>query len=80
MKPNEKITVDQAFRTMILLLKKYQERKDSDAIASMLSDLLICPDGQTADPAAGEEWLECLQKAIVDENTGKYTIELPWRK
>lgn len=77
---DSRITVNQAFRAMILFLEMYYKGFDSDILAGILSDLQICPDGETADPATGKEWLECLKKAIADENAGRRIIELPWRK
>jgi len=71
---DKKITVDQAFRTMILYLDMYYNIFPSDILGNMLSDLQVCSDDKTVDPAAGSEWIECLQKAISDENAGKYTF------
>ena len=71
---NEKITIDQAFRGMILYLDKYYEIFKSETLADILSSLQVCSDGKTVDPAAGTEWIECLQKAISDDRLGKHVF------
>jgi len=75
-KKDVQITVDQAFRTMVLFLEKYYKATNSDDVRGLCSDLLIMADGGTADPAAGIEWLECLEKAIKNENAGRYMLDL----
>jgi len=71
---DKKVTVDQAFRGMILYLDKYYEIFKSDVLADILSALHVCSDGKTVDPAAGAEWIDCLQQAISDDSLGKHTF------
>lgn len=60
----ENLTERQAFKAMVLFLEQVYERTESDDIAGLLSDLMIAADNQTADPAAWQDWLDCLQKVI----------------
>lgn len=56
------ITIEEAFRTMVYFLEQYYERTHSDDIGSLLGDLAILEDGNTADPAAWEDWLNCIEQ------------------
>jgi hypothetical protein len=58
----EKLTEHQAFAAMVMFLEQFYERTDSDDIGGLLSDLVINADSQTADPAAWQDWLNCIQQ------------------
>lgn len=58
----ENLTERQAFEAMVLFLEQVYERTESDDIAGLLSDLMLAADNQTADPAAWQDWLACLQR------------------
>jgi hypothetical protein len=58
----EKLTERQAFEAMVLFLESFYERTNSDDVGGLLSDLLMSQDGTTADPAAWDDWMECVQK------------------
>ncbi|MBD0344400.1 MAG: hypothetical protein ICV63_06110 [Coleofasciculus sp. Co-bin14] len=61
----EKLTERKAFEAMVLFLEGFYERTQSDDVGGLLSDLMMLEDGTTADPAAWEDWIECVQKALV---------------
>ncbi|HAZ49460.1 MAG TPA: hypothetical protein DDW76_25155 [Cyanobacteria bacterium UBA11369] len=61
----EKLTEKQAFAAMVLFLESFYERTQSDEIGGLLSDLLMSEDGTTADPAAWDDWMECVRKILV---------------
>lgn len=45
-------------------LEKYYEQTSSDDAASLLGETAFLADGSTADPAAWEDWMECVEKAF----------------
>jgi hypothetical protein len=58
----DKLTERQAFEAMVMFLEQFYERTDSDDIGGLLSDLMMATDGQTADPAAWQDWLSCIRQ------------------
>ena len=60
----ENLTERQAFDAMVMFLEQFYERTDSDDVGGLLSDLMINVDNQTADPAAWQDWLNCVQRVI----------------
>ncbi len=64
----EKLTERQAFEVMALFLEGFYERTQSDDVGGLLSDLLILEDDTTADPAAWQDWMECVQKVLSVEH------------
>lgn len=61
------MTQQQAFEAMILFLEHHFNRTQSDDIAALLGDLQLLDDGLTADPAAWQEWMQCV--ATVESKT-----------
>jgi hypothetical protein len=59
----DKLSDVQALRAMQLFLEGYFERTKSDDIGSLLGDIQLVADRETADPAAWSEWLSCVTKA-----------------
>lgn len=60
-----KLTDLQAFYAMRLFLEKYYEQTNSDDVGSLLSELQFFEkEKETADPAAWEEWIECVNKVL----------------
>ena len=55
------MTQQQAFKAMILFLEHHFNRTQSDDIAALLGDLQLLDDGLTADPAAWQEWMQCVE-------------------
>ena len=60
----EKITEKQAFQAMVLFLEGYYERTKSDDVGAILSDLILLEDGNTADPAAWDDWMKGVHKVL----------------
>jgi hypothetical protein len=61
------LTEKQAFQTMVLFLEEFYQRTNSDEIGGLLSDLLMSEEGITADPAAWEDWQNCIQQIVKTE-------------
>ena len=60
----EKLTSKQAFQAMVFFLESLYERTESDDIGALLGDLQILEDGNTADPATWEDWLESVEQVL----------------
>jgi len=58
------LTYLEAFKAMCCFLEKYYEQTSSDDIGSLLGEMQILEDQSTADPAAWEDWINCIQKII----------------
>ncbi len=65
------ITEEQAFEAMIDLLVEIYERTNSDDLGSFLGDLLHGDYGSTSDPAAWEDWEQCLQQVVSERQTAE---------
>jgi hypothetical protein len=61
----EQLTERKAFEAMVLFLETFYERTQSDDVGGLLSDLMMLEDGTTADPAAWEDWMDCVRKVLV---------------
>ncbi|MBF2049629.1 MAG: hypothetical protein EDM05_043410 [Leptolyngbya sp. IPPAS B-1204] len=60
----EKLTEKQAFEAMVLFLEGFYQRTQADEIGGLLSDLLMAENGTTADPAAWQDWMDCVQRVL----------------
>ena len=58
----KKLTYEEAFNVMRLFLEEYYNRTGSDDVGSLLGDLVLLRPGKTADPAAWEDWMDCINK------------------
>jgi hypothetical protein len=58
------LTDKQAYAVMVLFLEGYYERTKAEDIGMLLSDLPFLDDGDTADPAAWEDWSQCVQTVL----------------
>lgn len=63
------LTELQAFEAMRKFLEGYYERTSSDDIGSLLGDIQFFSDNSTADPAAWDDWVKCIQKVLSKEKT-----------
>ena len=61
---NELITKIQAFNAMCKFLEMYYERTLSDDVGSLLGDLNMATEGETADPAAWDDWNQALKDIL----------------
>lgn len=59
-----KLTDLQSFKAMVQFLEYYYERTSSDDIGSLLGDLQLLNDCETADPAAWEDWLDSINEVL----------------
>ena len=62
------LTEKQAFQTMVLFLENFYQRTNSNEIGGLLSDLMMLEDGITADPAAWEDWQNCIQHILKNQS------------
>ncbi len=60
----KKLTVDQAYDAMIDYLEGYCDRTHSDDVESLLSGMMLLPDGKSADSAAQEDWNKSVDKIL----------------
>ena len=63
------LTELQACETMKKFLEKYYHRTASDDVGSLLGDLQMLQDGITADPAAWNDWIHCIQEVLQKNKT-----------
>lgn len=59
----------EAFKAMFLYLDRFYQLTKLDDIGWLLGAMSILPDGETADPAVWNDWIDCLMK--VKENPEK---------
>ena len=59
----DSVTIKAAYLAMYEFLVELYERTQSDELGSLLGDLSLLADGTTADPAAWNDWLRCIEKA-----------------
>jgi hypothetical protein len=57
------LTTHQAFQAMVIFLEKFYDRTQSNDVGGLLGDLMIRPDGSTADPAAWQDWIDSIRQA-----------------
>ncbi len=66
------VTLKQAYEIMLVFLERTYEQTRSDDLAGLLGGFSLLPDGDTADPAAWEDWLDAasvvLQKTVAPED------------
>jgi len=61
---DEKLTKLEAFLAMTKFLEGYYERTSSDDVGSLLGDMRILQDGNSADSAAWEDWIDSVQEVL----------------
>lgn len=60
---DNKLTAEQAYRAMLAFLQREVELTESSDLADLVSEYRLGADGQPADPAVWNEWLEAVDKA-----------------
>jgi len=63
---NENLTKIQAFNAMCKFLEMYYSRTLSDDVGSLLGDLQMITDGETANPAAWHDWNQAVVEVLND--------------
>lgn len=56
------LTMEEAYKSMFLYLEAYYERTNSDDVGALLGGMMILDDGKTMDPAAWNDWIDCVYK------------------
>jgi hypothetical protein len=65
---NNTLTVEQAYRAMLVFLAREVELTESSDLADLVSEYKLGADGRTRDPALWVEWMEAVGKVV---NQGK---------
>jgi hypothetical protein len=60
---NNTLTEREAYAAMYTFLDRIWERNNDIQLGSLLGDMSTLEDGDSADPAARVEWLECVEQA-----------------
>jgi hypothetical protein len=64
----DKLTLVEAYKAMYTFLDSYYfQMNEPDEVGALLGDLRILPDGKPVDPAAWDDWLKAVQKALDSE-------------
>ena len=63
------LSTEQAFDAMRLFLDDYFKRTRSEDIGSLLGDLQQSDDGKPFDPAAWDDWLDCVKRVLNKSNS-----------
>lgn len=50
----------EAFAAMTLYLNRFADRAGDD-LATLVVDITLMPDGGTCDPAAWDDWMDCIR-------------------
>ena len=61
------LSPEQAFRAMSVFLHDYYQRTQGQAaVGDVLGDIQLGGSGETADPAAWDDWLSVIETALAD--------------
>ncbi len=60
----ENLTYLEAFKAMRCFLENYYDQTNSDDVGSLLGEMQILEDGETADPASWDDWMDCVKNII----------------
>jgi len=58
-----RMSVREAFEVMAKFLERNWIRQNGD-LAPILSDIQVLPGGETREPGAWDEWLECVDEVV----------------
>ena len=68
----DRFTLQQAYAAMYMFLEREYERTGWDDLSVLLASMALLKDGDSADAAMWELWVEVAEKAL----TGDYDIDL----
>jgi hypothetical protein len=74
-KYNMRLTILEAYKSMIEFLDVYYQKTNSDDLGGFLGGIDLTKDNSTMDPAAWCEWLECLHKIQGDNSAKNLTLK-----
>lgn len=57
----------EAFTAMSLFVNRFADRAGDDLL-TLLADIAIRPDGDTNDPAAWDDWMECVEEVKIGKS------------
>jgi len=63
MRIDDRITVEQGYRAMLLFLDEYFQLTRADEIGALLGGLSLTEDGKSMDPAMWDEWVSAVDRA-----------------
>jgi hypothetical protein len=75
----DQLTLQEAYLSMFEFIVELYNRTKSDELGALLGDLSLLDDGSTADPAAWEDWLRCVEKARQNKIDANLKINPPIR-
>ena len=58
----------EAFTVMSIFLKQFADRAGDDLL-TLLGDIYMDSEGETFDPAAWDDWMDCVRAVIPDPNS-----------
>jgi hypothetical protein len=61
---DNRMTVEQAYRAMLLFLQREVDLTESSDLADLVSEYRIGADGQPKDAAVWAEWVEAVRQAV----------------
>jgi hypothetical protein len=65
---DEKITVFVAYKAMVKYLENLYKLTESDDIAGFLGSMTLLEDGNPADQAVWDDWIDAVNKALDESN------------
>ena len=71
------LTVEQAYRAMLLFLKGENELSESMELDELLSQYALKGEGKTVDPAAWQAWLKAVAQASTGAPAGNPWVDSP---
>lgn len=60
----QELTPEQALQAMFCYLTDYWRRFDDAAVKDVLGDIQPAEVGQTSDPAAWDDWMNCVRRVL----------------
>jgi len=67
---NDPITIEQAYRAMLVFLGREADLTESSDLADLLAEYAVDDTGQPRDPAVWDEWLDAVGQAVKGRRAG----------